>query len=126
MTDFDIFIGLSAGSVLASALAAGIEADEIYRITLGEKTRFSPMRPLDFMRPNLLEPPERLALFVAKSAEILAAFATRRENRRTGRPFTIGETALKLANVAARIVPTGLFDAAGVRDYLRRQISAAG
>src|SRR6516164_8688771 len=30
--DFDVFVGLSAGSLLASVLAAGIAPDEIYRI----------------------------------------------------------------------------------------------
>jgi NTE family protein len=126
LTDFDFFIGLSAGSVLSSALAAGIQADEIFRITLGESKRYPPMRPLDFMRPNFREPPERLALLVAKTAEILAAYVSGRENPRTGQPFSAKETALKLATVAARIVPTGMFDAAGVRDYLRRQIAEAG
>jgi NTE family protein len=126
LTDFDSFVGLSAGSVLASALAAGIDADELYRITLGESERFAPMRPLDFMRPNLREPAERVALFVAKSAEILASYVSGLEDPRTGLPFSGKKTALKLANVLARLVPTGVFDPNGVRDYLRRQIAELG
>lgn len=126
LTDFDLFVGLSAGSVLASALAAGIEADELFRITLGESQRFPAMKPIDFMRPNLREPAERLALLVAKSAEVLASYVSGLEDPRTGVPFTAKQTARKLANVAARIVPTGLFDPNGVRDYLRRQIAELG
>ena len=126
LTDFDLFVGLSAGSVLASALAAGIEADELYRITLGESDRFSPMRPLDFMRPNLREPAERLALLISKSAEVLASYVSGLEDPRSGKPFTARQTARKLASVAARIIPTGMFDPNGVRDYLRRQIAALG
>jgi NTE family protein len=126
LTDFDLFIGLSAGSVLASALAAGIEADELFRITLGESARFSPMRPIDFMRPNVREPAERVALFVSKTAEILASYVSGLEDPRTGVPFTAKQTARKLASVAARLVPTGLFDPNGVRDYLRRQIAELG
>lgn len=122
LSDFDMFVGLSAGSVLASALAAGISADEIYRTTMGESSRFSPMQPLDFMRPNLREPPERLALFISKVAEILATYISGREDPRTQRRFTARQTALKLAQVAIRLVPTGIFDASGVRDYMRRQI----
>jgi predicted acylesterase/phospholipase RssA len=44
LTDFDLFVGLSAGSVLASALAAGIDAEELFRITVGKSDRFAPMR----------------------------------------------------------------------------------
>lgn len=126
LTHFDTFVGLSAGSVLASALAAGIDADELYRITTGSSTLHPPMKPLDFMRPNLTEPPERVAFFIAKSAEIIGSFVARRENPRTKKPFTLRETLLKQLSVMTRLAPTGLFDARGVRDYLRRQIAQTG
>jgi NTE family protein len=126
LADFDLFVGLSAGSVLASALAAGIDTEELYRITISESERFSTMNALDFMRPNVREPAERIALFVAKAAEILAGYVSGLEDPRTGVPFTAKQTALKLASVVARLAPTGLFDPAGVRDYLRRQIAELG
>lgn len=126
LTDFDMFVGLSAGSVLATALAAGIDADELYRITTGESERFSPMQPLHFMRPNVREPAERVALFIAKAAEILASWVSGREDPATGQPFGAKQTALKLASVLTRLVPTGLFDPNGVRDYLRGQIREVG
>jgi predicted acylesterase/phospholipase RssA len=126
LTDFDLFVGLSAGSILASALAGGISAEEIYRTTLGESSRFSPMHPLDFMRPNLREPPERVALFVSKVGEVLATYISGREDPATGRPFTAQQTAFKLAQVVTRLAPTGIFDAQGIRDYLRRQSEASG
>ena len=65
LNDFDMFIGLSAGSVLASALAAGIEADELFKITINKSDRFSPLHAYDFMRPNFREPAERIALLQA-------------------------------------------------------------
>jgi NTE family protein len=126
LTDFDLFVGLSAGSVLASALAAGIDAEELFRITTGESDEFAPMRPLDFMRPNVREPAERVALFIAKAAEVMGSFVSGREDPRTGQAFTAKQTALKLLGVLARLVPTGFFDPDGVRDYLRRQIKAFG
>ncbi|RYE89415.1 MAG: hypothetical protein EOO75_11845 [Myxococcales bacterium] len=118
-------MGLSAGSILASALAAGVSADEIYRTAFDESSRYSPMQALDFMRPNLREPPERVALFVAKAAEVMATYVSGREDPNTHRPFTAKQTALKLAQASTRLVPTGLFDAMGVRDYLRRQAAAS-
>lgn len=126
LTDFDIFVGLSAGSVLASALAGGISAEEIYRTTLGESSSFSPMRVLDFMRLNVREPPERVALFASKVAEVVATYVSGREDPRTGKPFSAQQTLFKLAQVGTRLVPTGLFDAQGVRDYLRRQMRKSG
>jgi NTE family protein len=126
LTDFDLFVGLSAGSVLASALAAGIDAEELFRITVGKSERFAPMRPLDFMRPNFREPAERVALFAAKVAEIMGSYVSGREDPRTGQRFTAKQTALKLVSVLARLAPTGFFDPDGVRDYLRRQIKELG
>ncbi|MCS6899674.1 MAG: patatin-like phospholipase family protein [Myxococcales bacterium] len=126
LTDFDMFVGLSAGSILASALAGGISAEEIYRTTVGESSRFSPMQLLDFMRPNLREPPERVALFASKVAEILATYISGREDPVTGKPFTARQTILKLAQVVTRLAPTGFFDAEGIRRYLRRQSESSG
>jgi NTE family protein len=126
LADFDMFVGLSAGSVLASALAAGVDAEELYRITIAESERFSHMHALDFMRPNIREPAERVALFIAKTAEILAGYVSGLEDPRTGVRYTAKQTLLKLASVIGRLAPTGLFDPTGVRDYLRRQIAELG
>jgi predicted acylesterase/phospholipase RssA len=126
LTDFDMFVGLSAGSVLASALAAGIDAEELFRITTEQSSKFSPLRAYDFMRPNFREPAERVALYIAKSAEVLASWLSGRVDPRSGVPFTSKQTALKLISVLARLAPTGLFDPNGVRDYLRRQIKETG
>jgi len=126
LNDFDLFIGLSAGSVLASALAAGIDAEELFKITIGKSDRFSPLHAYDFMRPNVREPAERIALFIAKVAEILGAYVSGREDPRTGQPFSAKQTALKLVSVLARLAPTGFFDINGVRDYLRRHIKELG
>lgn len=126
LTHFDMFVGLSAGSVLACALACGIEADELYRLTTGERGRFRPMRLSQYMRPNLREPVERIALFTSKAAEVLAAYISGRENPRTGKPFGVTETLAKLANAFARLTPTGLFDPDGIRDFLRHQLDVLG
>ncbi|HEX5058628.1 MAG TPA: patatin-like phospholipase family protein [Kofleriaceae bacterium] len=126
LNDFDQFIGLSAGSVLASALAAGIDAEELFKITIGKSERFSQLQAYDFMRPNVREPAERIALFIQKVAEILGAYVSGREDPRTGQPFSAKQTALKLVSVLARLAPTGVFDPNGVRDYLRRQIKELG
>lgn len=126
LTDFDLFVGLSAGAVLAFALAAGVDADELYRMTIGDSEQFAPLRLSQFMRPNVREPAERIALFISKTSEILASYVSGRENPRTGVPFSGRDTLAKLAGVLARLVPTGLFDPDGVRDYLRVQLRELG
>lgn len=126
LTEFDMFVGLSAGSVLACALACGIEADELYRLTTGERGRFPPIRLLHYMRPNYREPAERIALFISKTAEIVASYVSGRDNPRTGKPFGLAETLAKLASVGVRLAPTGVFDPDGVRDFLRTQLAVVG
>jgi len=59
MTDFDTYVGLSAGAILSVPLASGITPDEMLRVLEGTSTRFSQLRPVDFYRPNWREFGER-------------------------------------------------------------------
>ncbi len=53
--DFDMYIGLSAGALLAVALASGITPVEMARVLEGRSQRLDPISPLHFYRPNLSE-----------------------------------------------------------------------
>lgn len=53
--DFDMYVGLSAGAVLAVPLAAGIEPDEMVHVLEGTSERFDQLRPIDFYYPNVGE-----------------------------------------------------------------------
>ena len=55
IVDFDMYVGLSAGAVLAVPLAAGIRPDEMVKVLEGTSTRFSQLRPVDFYSPNWRE-----------------------------------------------------------------------
>jgi NTE family protein len=59
MTDFDTYVGLSAGALLAVPLAGGIPPDEMIRVLEGTSTRFTQLRPVDFYTPNWREFAER-------------------------------------------------------------------
>jgi predicted acylesterase/phospholipase RssA len=63
ITDFDMYVGLSAGAMLASALAAGVTPDEMVAVLEGESVRLRQLRPLDFYNPNWREFMERPARF---------------------------------------------------------------
>ena len=64
-TDFDLYVGLSAGAFLAAPLAGGVTPPEMLRALEGTSDVFSQFTPADFYRPNLEE-------FLTKPIEFLA------------------------------------------------------
>ncbi len=64
MCDLDIYVGLSAGSLLATSLAGGITPDEMLKVLEGTSGRFQQLRPMDFYNPNVGEFLEKPAKFV--------------------------------------------------------------
>jgi len=52
IVDFDTYIGLSAGSIIAAPLAGGIPIEEIFRSLTGTSKYFTQLSPLDFYHPN--------------------------------------------------------------------------
>src|SRR2546429_6854543 len=54
-TDFDIYVGLSAGALLAAPLARGVTPPEMLRSLDGSSQDFTYLSPLDFYNPNLPE-----------------------------------------------------------------------
>jgi predicted acylesterase/phospholipase RssA len=54
-TDFDVYVGLSAGSFLAAPLAGGVTPPEMLRALDGNSEDFTYLSPLDFYNPNLGE-----------------------------------------------------------------------
>ena len=71
VTEFDIYVGLSAGAFLATSLAAGITPDEMVETLEGTSERFNQLRPFDFYRPNVRELLLRPAMFWARVATYL-------------------------------------------------------
>jgi predicted acylesterase/phospholipase RssA len=63
ITDVDIYVGLSAGSIVAASLAAGITPGEMIHVLEGTSTRLDQLRPIDFYNPNYREFAERPAKF---------------------------------------------------------------
>lgn len=55
ITDFDTYVGLSAGSILAVALASGVSPGEMIKVLEGRSRRMDQLRPTDFYNPNWRE-----------------------------------------------------------------------
>ncbi len=65
ITDLDLYVGISAGSILGASLASGITPDEMLRVLDGTSTRIDQLRPIDFYNPNLREFASRPARLIA-------------------------------------------------------------
>ncbi len=126
LNEFDVFVGLSAGSVLASVLAAGIGPDEVFRILRGTSDVYEAFRPWHFMRPNAFEIVERLRLFARKEEELFTNWLSGATDSRSGGRYTLRATLAKMASAVPRLLPTGLFDPRALENYLARQIARTG
>jgi NTE family protein len=123
---FDVFVGLSAGSVLAAVLSAGIVPDEIFRILSGTSEQYDTFQPWHFMYPNVGEWLTRLPRWLDKEQELFTNWLSGATDARSGRRYTLGATVRKMTEAMTRLLPTGLFDPAALAHYLRRQIARAG
>lgn len=59
VTNFDIYVGLSAGAFLAAPLAGGIPPEEMLASLDGQSKHFSQLSPLDMYKPSFSEFVER-------------------------------------------------------------------
>jgi NTE family protein len=146
-TDFDVYVGLSAGAFLAAPLAAGISPAEMIRSLEGASDKFSMFRAADFYNPNLREfvgKPIRyfvdLAMFLPGSIlDFIAATPKLVEELRNPLSDYIRQpTVLNLRKLFTPIVrvmlatrefpfpldyfPSGMFDNSTLEAYLRENI----
>ncbi len=146
-TDFDVYVGLSAGAFLAAPLAAGISPAEMIRSLGGASEKFSTFHAGDFYNPNFREffnKPIRylvdLAMFVPGSIlDFVAASPKLAEDLRNPlssyvrRPTlsTLSQLFLPVldALLATRefpfpldYLPSGIFDNSPLERYLRENI----
>src|SRR5687767_588569 len=64
VVDLDMYIGLSAGSMLAVSLAGGITPDEMVKVLEGTSSKLDQLTPFQFYNPNVREFVERPAKFL--------------------------------------------------------------
>ena len=151
VTDFDMYVGLSAGSVLAIPLAAGISPDEMVEVLEGTHPRFERLRPSDFYNPNWREfvaQPSRLLYDVATYApavgldfvrslpglpDVVRGLRAARIHEWRYRDFEEAllqwahhlEPSRELPSLSERI-PSGFFDNASLEQWMRRNLERIG
>lgn len=92
VTDFDIYVGISAGGLLAVPLAGGIHPEEILKSLDGTSEKFTQLSPLEIYYPNwreMLGRPltylfNRLAYFPSILLDFIQAFPNIQANLKEG------------------------------------------
>lgn len=150
-TDFDTYVGLSAGAVLAAPLAAGVSPAEMMRSLTGDSQHFTPLEALDFYYPNVREFFSRPAKFALDLllyvpgviADVLRSLPKMRAEyeeglRRAYRQPSLTNLERLLAPLGAMLarqrglpspldyLPSGLFDNSRIERYLRVNFERAG
>ena len=113
----DCYVGVSSGAFLAAGLANRMSTAEICRIFITGTSDDAEFRPETFLRPNVNEYLRRLA-----SLPGLYAQWAQRLLRNPGKAVRWSDLILRFGG----LVPTGLFDNAGVEDFLRDVFSRRG
>jgi len=150
-TDFDTYVGLSAGAVLAAPLAAGVSPAEMMRSLTGESEHFTPLEALDFYYPNIREFLSRPAQFAVDLllyvpgllTDLLRSLPKVREQYETAWQQVWHNPSLHnlelllapLGTLLARqrslpsvldYLPSGIFDNSRIERYLRENFERAG
>lgn len=151
MTDFDIYVGVSAGAFLAAPMAAGIGPEELLRSIEGRSERISQFSPADFYRPNWREFISK-PMSLARDAVTTLPAASMAIFRQIGRnrPLLVNRVRNFLDEPSVRnaeqliwpivqdfnrhselqrglsYLPSGLFDNSGIERFVRENLKRNG
>ena len=151
VSDFDLFVGLSAGAIIAAPLASGLTVEEMLRSIDGKSDKLTQLKPLDFYNPNigemigkpidligdLLTMLPRFAFnflgqfFKGDNAfpNALGKFLTRPNYKNLDRMMKLLVKIILVSKDVPSIVsylPSGLFDNSRIEKYFARNIAASG
>ncbi len=151
LTEFDIYVGLSAGSLLSVPLAAGISPDEMVKVLEGSSEQFDQLRPIDFYNLNWREFTTRPVKFAYDLLSYLPGVTLEFAKGVPGLPEAVGPAArsflrspsyTRFETLAIRFIdhvapkreipaltnhiPSGIFDNASLERWLRRNLDRIG
>ncbi len=116
VNNFDVYVGTSAGSFVASMLANGVTPDEMMQVINSKDP--SELEDLDLskaLKPNYLGFLSKAAMLPLRTAELLRSLAR------------IGElSAIDIGVGLAEALPTGLYSGSGLSDYVEEALSDGG
>ncbi len=115
-TDFDIFVGISAGSILAAMLANGITPKLMYRSILGPKTSPFFMKQEDIYSFPLREYLSGFGKFLLSFPQIFRSM--KRDQRKVN--------AVSLLSALESCLPPGIFSNKNLEFYMERILTLPG
>jgi predicted acylesterase/phospholipase RssA len=116
LTDFDVYVGVSSGSLVAAGLANGIDTTSMGSTFIHDESTLVPFSPQMLLQPAIGEYARWLAML--PQALLDAARQYLKEPIQSGWPSLIGPI--------ARVVPTALFDNAPLERYLHKLFTSRG
>jgi predicted acylesterase/phospholipase RssA len=116
LNELHCYVGVSAGSFLAAALANGNRVDAIYRMFIEEGRGQGALTPGIFMRPAFRE--------YRRRARLLPGLLARSAWRYFTRPFSAGS--LEAFAALGSAIPTGIFDNEAIHEYLEEVFTQPG
>ncbi|MFH1874334.1 MAG: patatin-like phospholipase family protein [Pseudomonadota bacterium] len=111
VTDFDIFVGISSGSLLAAPLMGGISPESILRSLEGSSRNFTTLSARHFYYPNFSEWIKRPLAFLGKLALS---------------PLDLISKGHVDVPELLSMLPSGIFDNSPIEKYLRDNIERNG
>jgi len=116
LSDFDVYVGVSSGSLIAAGLANGFDTTSMGSTFIHDESTLFPFSPELVLRPAVADYARRLAAVPRSLADVLRQYA--REPWRGAWPAVIGSV--------AAMVPTAIFDNRPLERYLHEIYSAKG
>jgi NTE family protein len=114
VNQFDVYVGTSAGSFVAAAVANGVTPEEMMRVIVQQvPTPFPDARVGALLKPNYREFVTRGLMFPLRLASLLRTLG--RDLRQV--------SAVDIVLALAEALPTGLYSGEGIEHYVRRILS---
>jgi NTE family protein len=114
VNEFDVYVGTSAGSFVAAAVANGVTPEEMMRVIVQQvPTSFPDARVASLLRPNYREFLSRGVLVPFRVAQLVRSLIR-----------DLGQiSAVDIAVGLAEVLPSGLYSERGIERYVRTILS---
>ncbi len=114
VNEFDVYVGTSAGSFVAAAVANGVTPEEMMRVIVQQvPTSFPDARVSSLLRPNYCEFVRKGALVPFRVAQLVRSLVR-----------DLGQiSAVDIAVGLAEALPSGLYSGEGIERYVRTILS---